>query len=109
MFRYSLRSLFVVVTIAAAASWVTYLVMRPYWVLSRIDCGNGRWVELLEPNEFCDQGGPVHFRYSGFKGAEPPSFAMWGCGSRPPGKLISAENGDLVAVFTFWPDQLDVL
>lgn len=34
---------------------------------------------------------------------------MWDCGTRPPGKLVAAENGDLVAVFTYWPDQLHIL
>lgn len=97
--KYSLRSLFVVVTLAGFASYLGYLVTRPYYVTHCVDCGKGRWIEILRPNGFCDQGGPVHFRFSGMHSPEsPPTFSIWGCGECPQVVLVAAEKGDLVAI-----------
>lgn len=107
MFRFSLRTLFIVVTLAALASYVGYLLTRPYWVIMRVDCGNGRWIELLEPNGFRDGSGPVHYQFSDMKLAEPPAFEVWGCGALPPIQVVTAEGGELVALAT--ADELHVV
>lgn len=99
--RFSLRTLFIVVTLSAVASFIGYLATRPFNVIKRIDCGSGRWIELLSPNEFCDQGGPVHYRYAGMPaGKSPPYFCIWSCGYEETHglTLVAAESGNLVAV-----------
>lgn len=109
MFRFSLKSLFVAVTLAAIASFVLYFLTRDHFLICRLDCGNARRIELLAPNRFCDQGEPVYYRFSGMASGEPIYFSVWGCGSNRTPKLFRAENGNLIGVATFWPDQLDII
>lgn len=96
--KYSLRSLFVVVTLAGVLSFFGYLFTRDFFVYERLDCGKGRFVELLDPNEWCDNGGPRHFRFSGMRSTGPPSFVMCACSDRPKTVVIYVEGGDLVGL-----------
>jgi hypothetical protein len=75
-----------------------YFITPPYHVVSRIDCGEGRYVELLRPNRFCDVGGPIHFRFSGMTPAVAmPSVAIWDCGDTPELVVLPGIHRDIIA------------
>lgn len=97
--QFSLRSLFIFMTLAGILCWIAYLVTRPFHTIARVNCGSGRYVELLRPNEFCDVGGPLHFRFTGMKkGPTPPSFVLWGCGDTPELVVLHGVREDIVAL-----------
>jgi len=109
--QFSLRSLLIFMLAAGVFCWAAYLLNRPFVTVARINCGQGRHVELLRPNKFCDYASPIHFRFTGMKPrAVPPSFAMWGCGDPPDLIVMPVSRGDLVALAnTRFPDEIFVL
>jgi len=108
---FSLWSLLALVSAAGPVFYAGYSLTRPFFVVERVNCGGGRYVELLRPNGFCDKAGSVHYRFSGMKDYDsPPSFTIWGCGYDPKIAVIAAEQGNLVAIATAdEPDEIHIL
>ena len=98
MFRFSLRTLFGAVTLAAVVRYAGYLMAKPHYVVKRFDCGPGQWIELLAPNQFCERGETIRYRFTGMRPAAPRAFDMWKCGKRPAMRLVTAEKGRLVGI-----------
>ena len=98
--QFSLRTLLIFITLAGVLCWVAYLVTRPYLTEARVSCGNGRYVELLRPNEFfCDQSGPLHFRFTGMAHPEHPPFCcFWPCGYDPGFVGVPGASANVIGV-----------
>jgi len=109
--QFSLKSLLIFMLLAGVFCWFAYLWNRPFVTVGRVNCGQGRYVELLRPNRFCDYASPVHYRFTGMKPrAEPPSFAMYGCGHPPDLIVMPVSRGELVALASSsFPDEVYIL
>jgi hypothetical protein len=109
--QFSLRSLMIFMAIAGVLCWITYLATRPFVTLARLDCGQGRHVELLRPNEFCDLASPLHFRFTGMANPErPPSCCYWGCGYDSAFVVVQGASADIIGVAPATsPDELLLL
>ena len=97
--RFAVKAAAALSLAVACCGFIVWLFTRPYWTVQRVDCGNGRMVTLLRPNELCDVGGPVHFDLPDITPGNPPAFAMWSCGSDPDlvcRQLASSETVVLV-------------
>ena len=113
-YQFSLGNLMVVVTLAAVLSFFGYLVTREFFVYKRIDCGEGRLVELLRPNDlnlnFSEGGRPRYFRFSGMPSEQPVDFFFTIGDFHSPIRLVSAEGGNLVGITDDeFGEELDII
>ncbi|MAG93252.1 MAG: hypothetical protein CMJ48_05830 [Planctomycetaceae bacterium] len=93
--RSFLRFLLVVVPFVSFVLWVGYMGSRPFYAEATTDCGDGRTVTLLRPNELCDRAGPVHFTFDGIQSPEPPSFMLLECGEVPHLRARITDDGSI--------------
>jgi hypothetical protein len=89
---------------------VIYGCTRSFYVEQRINCGGGRYIEILRPNEFCDEASRVYYQFTGMKdGGIPPSFNVRGCGGYAT-RVWKSEDGDVVGIATdLSPDEIEIL
>lgn len=101
LLQFRLVTLLLQVTVVGPCFYLTYSYSGPYVVLQRIDCGRGRYLEVLRPNEFfCDRAEPVYYRVSGIAhGDSPPGFAYWSCGWRPTIGVMTADGDEIAAAY----------
>ena len=78
-------------------SWIAYTWTKPFYTAATFDCGNGRTVQIVRPNVFCDNAEKVHFTYDGIK-FQPPSFGFWPCGGGPLLAQRCVDGGNVVVI-----------
>jgi hypothetical protein len=91
--------LLLLVTLTGPIVFLIYGCTRPYYVSQRIDCGGGRYIEILRPNEFCDNAEPVSYRFTGMKNWDNPvQFAYWPCGYIPAIRVWKSDDGEIAGI-----------
>ncbi|MCU0877852.1 MAG: hypothetical protein MUF06_08725 [Pirellulaceae bacterium] len=71
-FQFSLWTLLVAITLNGPIVLVIYGCTQPFYVTEQIDCGGGRYIEILRPNDFCEKGESVFYRFTAMKNWENP-------------------------------------
>lgn len=106
--QFSLKSLLIFMAVASVLCWLGYSLTRPFFTLARVDCGPGRYVELLASNDFCDRSGPLHYRFTGMENPQQPPFCTyWGCGYNPGFVVVQGASADVVGIASAGlPDEM---
>jgi hypothetical protein len=109
-FQFSLWTLLVAITLTGPIVLLVYGCTRPFYIEQRIDCGGGRYVTILRPNEFCDNASRVYYQITGMKdGGISRSFDVWGCGITKT-RVWKSDDGDVIGIAAeFAPDEIEIL
>jgi hypothetical protein len=98
-FQFSLWTLLLLVTLTGPIVFLIYSCTRPQYVSQRIDCGDGRYIEILRQNEFCGKGEWVYYRFPGMTNWDNPvQFSTWNCGSDPELRVWKSDDGEIAGI-----------